>query len=648
MFDAISYLATKGYRGRPVSGGREATFPCFFACEEPASSNKRKLYVHAESGMFHCKVCDSSGGSYLLQKHFGDEPTKDGGSEDLFLRRRILDAAVNSGMDMLAANDQALLYLMNDRGLSPETIIARKLGFIAQPWSLIGELPFDASADQIRSTGLVHREGPKAGKDFFWRHILIPYISRGHCIQMRGRVWGEAKGGKYMTGPGEPPRVYNADSLDGAEEVIVTEGELDAVRLAEALAEAGDPRAANIAVIGLPGVSAIPEEFDDLLSDVKRIYLGLDSDDAGKRAAETLKTRLGPRARILELPQRDARKCDWTEYLLPESANPELHPYAGHTFKDVLRLLSTASGRRIFSMAEAGDAFRAYRESHAGIRTGYRDLDSTLKPGLLPGQVMIVLAKTGTGKTVYLCNLAYNMRHQRVLFVSLEMTREEVYDRMRKIYIFHHPYANDDVLEAGLSNVYVSDENRLGEKDLAELVSEFTVEVGHPPDVVMIDYLGYYARGAKGSSPYEKVGNAVMSLKAEAKAGRFVIITPHQVNRGAKEGKPIDLDDARDAGTVEQTADFLLALYRPDDALDANGDESRRSAKVKCSVLKSRHGGKGKVFTYQMDMLTLAVVDDTSAAAKRAQDHNHFHWRGKTWDDLRRHETQRQLRMEEP
>jgi hypothetical protein len=132
-----------------------------------------------------------------------------------------------------------------------------------------------------------------------------------------------------------------------------------------------------------------------------------------------------------------------------------------------------------------------------------------------------------------------------------------------------------------------------------------------------------------------------MQLKAEAKAGRYVIISPSQVNRGAKEGKPLDLDDARDGGTVEETADFLFALFRPDEALAAESFVSNQppSGKAKLSILKSRHGGKGKVFSFQMDLLTLAIVDDSGPLAKKAAEHCYLAWRGHTWEDLRARET---------
>ncbi len=643
-FDVIAYLASKGHHGKPVAGGREVIYPCFFDCDEPAGSKKQKLYINASEGVYHCKVCDSTGGTWMLQKHFGDEP-RSGTSDDAFLRRRILDSATSRGEEMLWNNDDPLLYLLTERGLTEETIRSRRLGFVAGGWSLVGTLPEDITPDQTRGTGLVHRDGARAGRDFFYRHLLIPYLSHHHTIQMRGRAWGEISGGKYFTGPGEIPRLYNGDSVQDAEDVIVTEGEFDTMILVQALAEAPEARARRIAVVAIPGTGAIPEEFDDVLSSAKRIYLGLDPDASGAAAANKLKERIGSRARILNLPYVDGRKCDWTEYLLPAEGPGTWksdHPYAGHTWRDVLRLLSTAAGKRVFSVAEAGEAFRAYRAEHDGLLTGYRELDATIKPGLLPGQVVVVLAKTGSGKTVFLCNLAYNMRHHRVLFVSLEMTREEVYDRLRRIYLFHHPRASDDEVDTGLANVYICDENRLGSKDLSILAGEFAVEADGAPGVVMVDYLGYYARGFPGNSPYEKVGNAVMELKAEAKSGRYVLISPAQVNRGTKEGKPIDIDDARDAGQVEETADFLLALFRPDDALQADGliNNQQPSGKVKLSLLKSRHGGKGRVYGLQMDLLTLAVLDDDgSARARRAMEHNYLSWRGHDWDALRKSET---------
>lgn len=565
MFDAVAYLATKGHRGRPASGGREMTYACFFDCAEPAGSRKRKLYVNTDEGVYSCKVCGASGGSYTLQRHFGDDP-KAGTTDDAFTRRRILDWAAETGAEMLQQRDDVLLYLMNERGLDPQTILDRKLGFVGDGWSLTGSLPAQFSREQLAQTGLVWKDGSKKGNDYFYRHLLIPVISRGHVIQIRGRIWGESKGGKYLSGPGEPVRAYNLDSLDGAEEVILTEGEYDCIRLHEILQASDDERTRRIAVVGLPGTNAWPDDLDDRLLDIKRIYLGFDSDEPGRLAAERIRDRIGSRARILTLPSVDGQKCDWTEFLLPKQDGHRFaneHPYAGHTAADVLRLMSAAAGRRIHSVAESGAAWRAYRLANTGLQTGWDQLDAYIAPGLLPGQVMFVLAKTGTGKTLLLCNMAYQMRRHHILFISLEMTREEVYHRLERIYLFHHPHATTTELETALTNIWICDENRLGEKDIAALVSEYEVETGHRPELAMVDYLGYYARGARGSSPYEKTTNAAMQLKGDAKAARLAVIAPAQVNRMAKDGQPIDLDDARDSVTGDTRVLLADGTFAP-------------------------------------------------------------------------------------
>jgi archaellum biogenesis ATPase FlaH len=650
--DVVQYLASKGIRVRQANGP-EVTAPCFFDCNEDPQSNKRKLYINVAEGFYDCKVCGSTGGTYLLQKHFGDDPKKsttlvtdkDAPSfVDGFTRRQILDAAALTGQKMLENNDDVLLYLLKDRGLTEDTIIDRKLGVISNNWSLTGSLPKEYTKEQLKGTGLVWRDGQRAGQDFLYNHLLIPYVVRGHVSQIRGRNLDPHAKAKYVTGPGDPTLLYNSDDLDGATDVIITEGEFDTMVVKQALMASPEDKHHRIGVVAIAGTSALPDNFEAYFRNAKRVYLGFDSDGPGKKAAAKIKELLGAKARILELPFENEVKCDWSEFLLPVPYDADdywksQHPYAGHDYRDVVALMGTASGKRLFSMTDTGVTYRQQKNTGPGLKTGYMQLDATIQPGMLPGQVMIILAKTGTGKTVFLCNLAYYMRKHKVMFISLEMTREEVYERMQRIFRFHMPQATDQELEQALGNLMICDENRLVEGDLNKLVDEFEMETGDRPEVVFVDYLGYYARGAQGNSQYEKVTNAVMALKAEAKQGRFAIVSPAQVNRVAKEGKPIDLDDARDSGAIEETADFLLAIYRPDSALTTENQGQQRSGKIQMGVLKSRHGGKDRVFTFMMDDLTLAVVDDHTPEAKRVAEHNYLAWRGTTYDQLRKQET---------
>jgi len=804
-FDVEAYLLTKGYTGRKATGS-EVAYPCFFDCNEPSASRKKKLYVNMEDGWFHCKVCDCNGGTYLLQKHFGDDPKeRNDVGPDPIVRRLLLTEATAVGQEMLNQSDDFLLYL-DDRGFDMQTIEKFKLGCVINSWSLTKTIPSNPSIADLKTTGLVYRDGPREGKDFFYDHLLIPYLSRGSTIQIRGRenpLKPSDGKHKYLSGAGEPCYLFNQDSLDGAKEVIITEGELDCISIVQALQKSTEEKVRNIAVVALAGVGSQPPNFLDFFAECKYVYIGLDSDEAGLRAAEKLKEQLGAKARIVKLPVAESgRKCDWNEYLLPDKTDADelwkaKHVFRGHDWRDVVNLLATARGKRIFSISESGASYRAYKKAMPeGIKTGYKTLDAVLRPGLLPGQVMVALAKTGciqgdaiigvhrqgktfkmkirdlcerwegskcswgqtkpvyvqreidgevsygilanvwrsgikktftvttekgktiratdehpfltdhgwerldalrigdsvhmrgklaigaknemiildrirsiepygleetydievvddphnfiandfvvhnTGKTVLLCNLAYQMREYGILFLSLEMTQEEIYERIRKVYLFHHPAASDDELEQAYSKVFICDENRLGERDISLLVDEYEEETGNRPKVILLDYLGYYARGSKGNSPYEKVSNAVMQLKEEAKKGKkFVIIAPAQVNRGTNDGKPIELDAARDAGAVEETADFLISLYRPDSGLTAApGEDAPQSWRMILGVLKSRHGGAGAKCAIQGDPLSLVMVNADTHDARRAEKHARDYERGYSWDDMRREE----------
>lgn len=655
-FDIVAYLDSKGHHGRKAAGGREMLYSCFFDCDELPNSKKRKLSINVEDGFYQCFVCGAKGGSFLLQRHFGDEPSK-GSSDAGFYRRAILDEATDTGAKMLRNNDEIMLWLMNERGLDPETIIERKLGYIDPSWSLIGSLPTKWKMEQLETSGLIHTDKTNMHrwhKDWFYSHILVPYLHHGHAITIRGRAWN-ITGAKYISGSGDPVRVFNLEALEGAEEVIVCEAELDAIVLAQALADADVERLRRIAVIAIPGAKVVPGELLSALEKMKRVYIGFDSDEAGATGAESLREKLGVKARILTLPTKSVGgeevACDWTDYLLPKppqrtSEWQDHHPHAGHTWRDVSSLISHASGKRVFSMAEAGVAWRSGVDRKDWVRTGYKALDAALNPGLLPGQLFVPLAGTGVGKTNFLCNLAFNMRNVPQLMVSLEMTRAEVYNRLRRIALFHSPAASDFEIEAQLSNIYICDENRLGEADLTQLAEEFSLETGTDIRVMHVDYLGYFARGFPGNSNYEKVGNAVMGAKGGAKAGGYTVISPSQVNRLAKPGRPLSIADARDAGQVEETSDFLMSLYNPNDALDPDDQRppsgsglQRRTGKLRAQLLKSRHGNVGAEFRFQMDLQMLAIVEEGGFASKKARQHNEWTERGYSFDDIVKRET---------
>ena len=128
--------------------------------------------------------------------------------------------------------------------------------------------------------------------------------------------------------------------------------------------------------------------------------------------------------------------------------------------------------------------------------------------------------------------------------------------------------------------------------------------MGTKPDMVFVDYLGYWARSYKGDA-YERTSAAVMALKAIAKEYRVPILTPHQVNRGNQAGTEVGLNDARDSGAVEETADFLLSLASSD---QKNMQNDQRNGETMMKILKSRHGGVGTPIKVIFAPQSLAMV----------------------------------------
>lgn len=196
----IEYLADKGVRTFKASGP-EITAWCFFCNRH--QRDKGRLYINTEEGIFYCQVCMESGTFRDILTHFGDDPAlvASGGTEDSQARRRILEAATAVGETGRDNNDDVIAWLTGtdrrkkQRGLSIDTLVEARIGFLGRGWSLVKNLQVPHEKKQLLGTGLVWKEDSdthRAGDDFFrGPKVLIPYLSNGTVVQVRGRDWPE-------------------------------------------------------------------------------------------------------------------------------------------------------------------------------------------------------------------------------------------------------------------------------------------------------------------------------------------------------------------------------------------------------------------------------------------------------------------------
>lgn len=240
-----------------------------------------------------------------------------------------------------------------------------------------------------------------------------------------------------------------------------------------------------------------------------------------------------------------------------------------------------------------------------------------------------------TGKTLLLLNLMHRMAMQpeqedaTFLFVSLEQTRGEWFERARRIWRFYNPESDDqECLDFWRDRLFIVDKNRLSPDEFRVILEEYADRRGRPPSCITLDYIGYWAQAFRGDR-YERVSDAVMELKSIAKDWRVPIIAPHQVSRIAKYGNEPDVDAARDAGVVEETADFVITMWSPDSQLGRK--EEDKSGIVKMRLGKSRHGGRGQMVDLQFAPLTLALLPygdplQQYAINEMAMDAQHESW----------------------
>lgn len=578
-----SYLESKGWKPRKSAG--ELQIPCPFC----GDTNKYgHLYINPEHGAYICFRCDERGSFYDFQVKLGDTPLK---LESLLAEKQAVWAdVVEISQDALLEAPHALDYLKRERGLTAQTIGQYRLGWA--PHDLQDQLMAKWTKADLANAGLIG----ETGNILFWNRIIIPYYQLGHLTNLRAK---QIHGGMLQVKDADL-RLFGVDNLRGQREVWVCEGEFDAMFLTQQ----GFP------ACGLPGALNYQELWGQFFDEASRVFLVLDADDAGQKGAEKVKQHLGNRARIIELPVPEGEKStDITEFFLRDD----------HTKDEFQELVDEARGQRVYSFL---DGLREHEEilAQEGLKLGFPDLDYAIEPGLLPGQVVTVLARTGAGKTGFVTTICHNASGWRtykgdeggpgipVLLLSLEQTKGEIANRLQRIAGLYNIYADASEINNWYSKMRVCDENRIPSGDVRAIVDEYIEDVGEPPRLLIVDYLGYWARGFKGSSKYEQTSDAVMELKRYAKELGVTIIAPHQVSRLSRGSQRIEMDFARDSGVVEETSDFVLSLFRTAVADDEEEPDVRRQADVRMEILKSRHGSVGRQVMMYWAPYSLALI----------------------------------------
>ncbi|MBR3253994.1 replicative DNA helicase [Candidatus Saccharibacteria bacterium] len=263
-----------------------------------------------------------------------------------------------------------------------------------------------------------------------------------------------------------------------------------------------------------------------------------------------------------------------------------------------------------------------------GLKTGFRDLDKKTA-GLQKGDLVIIGARPAMGKTTFAQNIAYNIasiNKRGVLFFSMEMGANEIVDRMisdvsgvnnwniRTGNVTDEEFARigDAMAEMDEIPIYIDDTSSMTIMELRNKARR--AKHDHDIGVVIVDYLQLI----QGSDRYK--GNRVQEvteisrgLKILARELEIPVVALAQLSRGVTgrdDPRPV-LSDLRESGSIEQDADLVMFLHRPD-YYRQNDDNYEETHITELLIAKHRHGAVGKIELYfHPELLRFMSLDKT-------------------------------------
>ncbi|SHU28904.1 replicative DNA helicase [Mycobacteroides abscessus subsp. abscessus] len=237
-----------------------------------------------------------------------------------------------------------------------------------------------------------------------------------------------------------------------------------------------------------------------------------------------------------------------------------------------------------------------------GVPTGFADLDE-ITNGLHPGQMIIVAARPGAGKSTLAtdfmrsCSIKHGL--PSIIF-SLEMSKSEIVMRLLsaeaniKLADMRAGRMSDDdwtklakkMADISEAPLYIDDSPNLTVMEIRAKARRLKQKAGLK--LVVVDYLQLMTSGKKFDSRQQEVGEMSRNLKLLAKELQVPVVAVSQLNRGPEQrtDKRPQVSDLRESGNLEQDADMVILLHRP----DQYERDSPRAGEADLLLAKHRNG----------------------------------------------------------
>lgn len=249
------------------------------------------------------------------------------------------------------------------------------------------------------------------------------------------------------------------------------------------------------------------------------------------------------------------------------------------------------------------------REAVTGVPTGFIELDN-LTGGFHPADFIVVAARPSMGKTALALNICQHVGLRTDYyagFFSIEMAKEQVALRLlcaeaqvdlrkaRSGFISEREFERLQLAAETLAQarIYVDESAALTVMEMKAKCRRLKLE-GHL-DIVFVDYIQLMRTGGRFENRNQEMSFISRSLKEMAKELRIPVVGVSQLSRAPekmrKEPKPM-LSDLRESGAIEQDADVVIFIYRPD---YYHPEDEAIKGIAEVTVAKQRNGPLGSV-----------------------------------------------------
>ena len=249
------------------------------------------------------------------------------------------------------------------------------------------------------------------------------------------------------------------------------------------------------------------------------------------------------------------------------------------------------------------------RQSVTGLPSGFIDLDK-YTAGFHPGDLVIIAGRPSMGQTSFALNISQHVgltERTPVAFFSLEMSKELLVQRLlcseaqvdaQKV---RRGFTSAKDIErltnaAGLlseSPIFIDDTPAISTLDMRARARRLKAE--YDISILFIDYMQLARSSGRFENRQQEISSISRSMKALAKELSIPVVAMSQLSRAveARGGarRPM-LSDLRESGAIEQDADLVLFLYRPE---LYDPDDPEKEGKAELIIGKQRNGPTGSV-----------------------------------------------------